>query len=186
MLDQMLSKWGRRIAGAVMVVLAAYVLWATFTETGPAAWLITAQVSLIGRYSLKLTAALLLLPAVLGAYGVGYLYDYLTGQGKFRPRREVRIVAVPPGPAPEEVRRAWVGLVLPLGPAETGPRPIRTTGTGEEKVSYVVDAARALQILAAHAPEAALWWKRNAPAYSQPGRALLFSPEACQEVEGPT
>jgi hypothetical protein len=183
MLEQKLSKWGRRIAGALMVVLGVYILWATFTQTGPAAWLIEVQGSLIGGYSLKLTAVLLFVPAMLGAYGAGFLYDYLTKQGQFQPRREVRVVAVPPGPAPEEVRRAWVGLILPLGPGETGPRPVKTAGA-EEKVGYVVDAPRALQVLAAHAPEAALWWKQNAPAYCQPGRALVFAPEACQLVEG--
>jgi hypothetical protein len=184
MLDQMLSKWGRRIAGAAVILLGAYVLWATFTETGPAAWLIELQSDLLGRYSLKLTAALLLLPAVLLGYGVGFLYDYLTGQGRFRPRREVRIVAVSPGPAPEEVRQAWVGLIVPLGAGETGPRPVKTAA-GEEKVGYVVDSHRALQVLAAHAPAAAAWWKKNAPDYLQPGRALFFPPESCQEVEGP-
>jgi hypothetical protein len=184
MLEQKLSKPGRWVFGAVMVVLGVYIMWATFTESGPAAWLIEGQARLIGGYSLKLTFALLFLPAAFAAYGVGCLYDYLTGQGMFRPRKEVRIVAVSPGPAPEEVRKAWVGLVVPLGPGETGPRPA-PTATGEEKVGYVVDSARALQILAAHAPEAALWWKRNAPAYYQPGRSILFPPEVCQEVEGP-
>ena len=33
----------------------------------------------------------------------------------------VRIIATPPGEAPEEVRRAWVGLELPLAAGETGP-----------------------------------------------------------------
>ena len=183
MLEQKLSAWGRRIFGAVMVVFGAYILWATFTQTGPAAWLIAAQETLIGGYSLKLTAVLLFLPAVFAAYGVGCLYDYLTGQGMFRPRREVRIVAVSPGAAPEEVRRAWVGLIVPLAAGETGPRPARTAA-GEEKVGYVVDSLRALQVLAAHAPAAAAWWKKNAPGYLQPGRSLLFPPEACEEVEG--
>ncbi len=184
MLEQQLSKVGKGIAGAVTIVLGAYILYATFTESGPAGWLIEAQAKLIGRYSLKLTAVLLLLPAMLGAYGVGFLYDYLTKQGKFRPRREVRIVGVSPGPAPEEVRRAWVGLIVPLSLGETGPRPIRTAA-GEEKVGYVVDSRRALQVLAAHAPAAAAWWKKNAPSHLQPGRTLLFPPDVCQEVEGP-
>jgi len=29
-------------------------------------------------------------------------------------RRYIRIVAVPPGEAPEEVRKAWVGVRIPL------------------------------------------------------------------------
>ena len=183
MLEQKLSKPGRWVFGVALALLGVYILWATFTESGPAAWLMAAQARLIGGYSGKLTIALLLLPAAFAAFGVAVLFDYLTGRGMFRPRKEVRIVAVSPGPAPEEVRKAWVGLVVPLGPGETGPRPARTAA-GEEKVGYVVDSARALPILAAHAPEAALWWKRNAPGYYQPGRSLLFPPEACQEVEG--
>jgi hypothetical protein len=185
MLEQKLSKWGRRIAGALMIVLGAGILWATFTESGPAAWLIEAQAALTGAYSLKLTAVLLFVPAMLAAFGVGFLYDYLTKQGYFQPRREVRIVAVSPGPAPEEVRRAWVGLVVPLAAGETGPRPAKTAGAAEEKVGYVVDSHRALKVLEANAPAAAAWWKKNAPAYLQPGRSLLFPPEVCQEVEGP-
>jgi hypothetical protein len=184
MLDKMLSKWGLRISGAVIVLLGAYILYATITETGPAGWLIEVQSNLIGRYSLKVTGALLLLPAVLLGYAVGFLYDYLTGKGQFRPRRQVRIVGISPGPAPEEVRRAWVGLIVPLAVGEAGPRAVRTAGNAEEKVGYVVDSARALQILAAHAPAEAAWWDKNAPDYLQPGRALLFPPEACQEVEG--
>ena len=31
----------------------------------------------------------------------------------------IRIIAVPPGEAPEEIRRAWVGLVLPLAFGES-------------------------------------------------------------------
>jgi hypothetical protein len=185
MLEQQLSKAGKGIAWVLMALLGAYILYATFSESGPAAWLIEAQAMLIGGYSLKLTAVLLFLPAAFAAYGAGFLYDYLTGEGKFRPRREVRIVGVSPGPAPEEVRRAWVGLIVPLALGETGPRQVKTAGNGEEKVGYVVDSQRALQVLAAHAPAAAAWWKRNAPDYLQPGRALLFPPEVCQEVEGP-
>lgn len=185
MLEQQLSKVGKGVAWVLMAVLGAYILYATFSESGPAAWLIDLQVSLMGRYSLKLTAVLLLLPAMLGAYGVGSLYDYLTQQGRFQPRRQVRIVAVSPGPAPEEVRRAWVGLTVPLAAGETEPRPVRTTGTGEEKVGYVVDSHRALKVLEAHAPAAAAWWKKNAPGYLLPGRALLFPPEVCELVEGP-
>jgi hypothetical protein len=185
MLEQQLSKGGKAIAWVLMAVLGVYLMYATFTESGPAAWLIEAQANLIGGYSLKLTFVLLFLPAAFAAYGAGFLYDYLTGQGKFTPRREVRIVAVSPGPAPEEVRRAWVGLTVPLAAGETGPRPVKTAGNAEEKVGYVVDSARALAVLATHAPAAAAWWKKNAPDYLQPGRALLFPPESCQEVEGP-
>src|SRR5947199_83534 len=41
---------------------------------------------------------------------------------------DIRIIDVPPGEAPEWVRRAWVGLVLPLAPGEYGPRVLAAAG----------------------------------------------------------
>jgi hypothetical protein len=34
---------------------------------------------------------------------------------------EICIVDVPPGEAPAAIRRAWVGLILPLKPGTSGP-----------------------------------------------------------------
>jgi hypothetical protein len=114
-------------------------------------------------------------------------------------RMKVRIVGVPPGEAPEWVREQWVGLVLPLADGEEGARSVRTWGvltgpktlpaclcrlfTGKYTRAYgfVVDAPRALEILAGHAPEAAQWWDTHT-AYRQPGRKFVFPAEACQEL----
>lgn len=41
---------------------------------------------------------------------------------------KIRITDIPGGEAPLEIRRAWVGLVLPLAPGEDGPRTPRTAG----------------------------------------------------------
>ena len=40
----------------------------------------------------------------------------------------VRIIGTPPGEAPEEVRRAWVGMVLPLAPGQSGSTAGRSFG----------------------------------------------------------
>src|SRR5437899_1756277 len=114
---------------------------------------------------------------------------------------KVCVVAVPPGEAPEWVRKQWVGLVLPLAAGEDGARPVRTWGalTGPKTLpaqvwclltgkynrvhGFVVDAPRALEILAASAPEAAQWCRTHT-AYGQSGRKLIFPAETCQEHDG--
>jgi hypothetical protein len=112
----------------------------------------------------------------------------------------VRIIATPPGEAPEEVRRAWVGLHLPLAAGETGPRtrPVggvltgaRTflgklfkllTGRRRYQYGYVIDAPQALVLLADKAPWAARWWREHAPHCWEPGHRFLFAAEVCAEV----
>jgi hypothetical protein len=112
---------------------------------------------------------------------------------------EVRIVDVPPGEAPEWVRKQWVGLVLPLADGEEGARSVRTwsilkgpktlparlwrlcTGKYNRTHGFVVDARRAWEILADHAPDAAQWWHMHT-ASGQPARKLVFPAEVCQEL----
>jgi hypothetical protein len=111
----------------------------------------------------------------------------------------IRITAVPPGEAPPEVRRAWVGLLLPLAPGEVGPRTMQTSGvlTGprnllvsllhvllgwtKQQSGYVVDAAQAVWLLGAEAPEAAAWWHENASHMLQQGRRFMFPSWCCRE-----
>jgi hypothetical protein len=112
----------------------------------------------------------------------------------------IRIIATPPGEAPEEVRRAWVGLELPLAAGETGPRDLPVGGvltgartflgklfnllTGQRRYAhgYVIDAPQALVLLAEKSPRAALWWREHAPHCWQPGQVFLFHPEVCAEL----
>jgi hypothetical protein len=117
----------------------------------------------------------------------------------------IRIIATPPGEPPEEVRRAWVGLELPLAAGETGPRTVPTgsvlsgprtfvgtllaqlTGRSRQERGYVIDARQALALLAAKAPWAAQWWRERAPHCWQAGRRFLFAAQVCVEVgDGPT
>ena len=110
----------------------------------------------------------------------------------------VRIISRPPGEAPEEVRQAWVGLVLPL--AVSGAQTKQTTGVltrpktflglllallfgrTERQTGYIVDAHRAVEILEKHAPYAAKWWRENAAPAIMPGKRFLFAAQACQEL----
>lgn len=102
----------------------------------------------------------------------------------------IRIVAIPPGDAPEHVRQAWVGLELPLRNGATAPAPEIVVGALSGKVAdfepgYVVDGILAIHRLAAHSPEAAAWWRENAPLVLKPGYDLFFPSEACERVALP-
>jgi hypothetical protein len=112
----------------------------------------------------------------------------------------IRIIAMPPGEAPEEVRRAWIGLDLPLAAGETGPRVIanqgvlsgartflailraRLAGRTRLEYGYVIDGQQALVLLAEKAPWAAQWWRECAPHTWNPGYKFVFSAEICAEI----
>lgn len=103
----------------------------------------------------------------------------------------IRIVKPPPGDAPQHVRTAWVGLVLPLAAGEIGPR--REVPTllgfgylrrvfGVPRWYYVVSADAALNVLERAAPAAAAWWRVNAADRIEPGQTLAFPAWACETV----
>ena len=111
----------------------------------------------------------------------------------------IRITDVPPGEAPDWVRRAWVGMVLPLAPGETGPRTPHTAGvlTGprgclmmllaillgrtSRETGYVVEGPVAVELLAEKNEEAARWWQEEAPHVLRRGHRFVFQAEVCQE-----
>lgn len=118
----------------------------------------------------------------------------------------VKIVALPAGEAPEDIRKAWIGLVLPLAP-EDGNGPIkeigygvlsrksalgilgrlwrRITGRPNSSRQYAVPADEALAILTQTAPDAASWWRMNAPYLFGVGDRFGFASEVCEEVTYP-
>lgn len=86
MLERMLSKWGYRVYFGVVIALMAYVFWGTFTNAGLAGWLNEMQANVLaGRFFPSLTVVLLLIPVLAIAFPVGFLCDYLTGQGIYAP-----------------------------------------------------------------------------------------------------
>jgi hypothetical protein len=225
MLDQHLSRWGKRVAFVMVAVGGLYAFWAAVNQTGLARPVIAFQLRILGVFSPKMTGTVLLIPAVLGGYACGFLFDFVTRQGAFKSRadseqrfgencddpfnpatfgqiRKVRIVAVPPGEAPESVRKAWVGLELPIISGGTsGPREVKAHGvlSGPKNVAetvaralngevshtergFVVDAATAVDILAQKSPDAARWWEENVPHSLQRGRKFVFAAHVCKEV----
>ncbi len=112
----------------------------------------------------------------------------------------IKIVATPPGEAPEPIREAWVGLVLPLvvpsvrqmwaaGGVLTMPKTVwgewlrRLLGLGKFESGYIVDVATAIALLERSAPQAAQWWRENTPHLLARVHYFIFAPDVCQETD---
>ena len=118
-----------------------------------------------------------------------------------RVNASVRVVGVPPGDAPLWVREKWVGLELPLIRSAT-PKEYFTFGVvsapgtwvaqlwalvrgrADRTSGYVVEGARALDILQQSSPEAAAWWREHAPQFVAPKGYLVFHANVCEVVGG--
>ena len=114
----------------------------------------------------------------------------------------IRIVDVPPGEAPEHIRRAWVGLIIPLPHGRsakrrtilghgvlTGPKSLLgnvwalLTRRYVKWDAYTVDASAAVDALARSQPDAAQWWRENTPYLLKPGKKLAFPADVCELQE---
>jgi hypothetical protein len=112
---------------------------------------------------------------------------------------KIRIVQPPIGEAPSWVRQAWVGLDLPvvrnarsgayLGfDVLSGPKsPLGglwglLRGKARRITGYPVYAASAVDVLAVSNPDAAVWWRENAPHLLRPGRIFLCNEDACSPL----
>ena len=126
-----------------------------------------------------------------GVVGIGLIVIIV---GAIKSAREsasagrIRIIALPPGEAPEYVRRGWVGLELPLALGEAGPRQITTVGVlsgrGQETtVGYAAPGPTAVALLTHHDREAAQWWRENAPHVLDARFLFVFAVECCEKVD---
>jgi hypothetical protein len=100
----------------------------------------------------------------------------------------LRIVRLPPGEAPEEIRRAWIGTELPLKRRQLKPQVVRTVGVqtnsaGQPEAGYAVDGKLAVAALASHSPAAADWWREHAPHVVMRGYQLEFPEGVCEVVK---
>ena len=113
----------------------------------------------------------------------------------------VRIFAVPPGEAPAWVREKWVGLELPLAqrvPTSTsrltagvlsGPRTAFAVlsslmhGQYQRPRGFTVNVLEAIRVLESSSPEAANWWRVNAPHLMKPSHCFLFPEDVGTIVE---
>lgn len=113
----------------------------------------------------------------------------------------IEIIATPPGEAPEEIRKRWIGVVIPL-PANaqteqeqtgygvlTGPRSwflallpflhkTKVTWKG-----YGVSGLNAVEALAKKDESAAEWWRKNTPHLMRRHWQLFFPADVCRTVE---
>lgn len=112
---------------------------------------------------------------------------------------QVRIISVPPGEAPLDVRRAWVGVIVPL-PADHPEKPVRVltsgvltaprtllgriwsrlTGRTQWWTGYTLEGVDCMDALTRSSPSAAQWWRDNTPIILQPGYRLVFPSDSCQ------
>ena len=108
----------------------------------------------------------------------------------------IRIVHPPAGEAPDNIRAAWVGLVLPVAGPQclvvsrtqgvlSGPRGRLggilhiLLGRTKSERGYRVKSAIAIDCLSKHAPDAAEWWRQNTPHLLKPNGVILFQEAAC-------
>lgn len=116
---------------------------------------------------------------------------------------QVRIISTPPGEAPLDVRRAWVGVVVPL-PADHPEEPVRVltdgvltaprtmlgriwsrlTGRTQWWTGFALEGAECISALARSSPSAAQWWRDNTPRFLEPGHRLVFPSNSCELLRG--
>lgn len=97
---------------------------------------------------------------------------------------KIKIIGVPPGQAPEKIRKQWVGLVLPVEENAPGPEEgiqigIRG-GQPENLGGYPVRTQDAIELLKEKSPQTAKWWERNFPPSVIP--RLVFSKTVCEII----
>ena len=102
------------------------------------------------------------------------------------------VTSIPPGEAPLWEREKWVGLSLPLAQRGSAPRTYLTSGVItrprtffrslvalfagklERQTGFCIETRAAIEVLAKASPEAAAWWRENAPHEMSAGRYFLF------------
>ncbi len=113
----------------------------------------------------------------------------------------LRITFVPPGEAPLWVREKWVGLTLPLALGQGARRTLLTSGVlsgpkgflawfgaffrGEltTRSGFPVEVRTAIEVLERSSPEAAKWWRENAPHLLKGRRYFVFAESSGQIVD---
>ena len=103
-------------------------------------------------------------------------------------KRRIRIVNMPSGEAPLEIRKQWIGLELPLAGADECAVQVPVCGvlTGiiapENTIGYPVFVEDAISLLEMKSPAAAAWWRANTPHLFTGNRVLIFEECVCQMI----
>lgn len=88
MIERMFSPRGFKIYFFSNLGLVCYVLWLRFTNSGIIAWMDQFQARYLfsGTHSHELSVVILFFPILFVSFAIGFLYDFLTGQGIFSGR----------------------------------------------------------------------------------------------------
>lgn len=115
-------------------------------------------------------------------------------------RSLVRIVATPNGEAPVHVRTAWIGVVVPLASEVAAAQDFTPSGvlTGKRPPlllrawaalrgrsmsrGFEVPIVASIDILGQVRPDAARWWRENAPWLFVSGGTWFFDEASCELV----
>ena len=94
----------------------------------------------------------------------------------------IRIIGVPPGQAPLEVRKQWVGLELPVDgtPPEPSHQMGARFGQPENLGGYRIRTEDAMLALVEKAPDAASWWNSHLPLAVT--SHLVFRRDVCEVI----
>ncbi len=114
----------------------------------------------------------------------------------------IKIIDTPPGKAPEEIRKQWVRLVLPLAPPENRKSNMQVlltkpkcylgifVASREEDFltngAYFVSSPEAIGVLSIASGAAARWWCKTVPHFLKPHSAFLFSAACCIPLDEDT
>ena len=100
---------------------------------------------------------------------------------------QIEIIAIPPGDAPEWVRKKWLGCIFPVvedcfdEPITDGLAAGALGGVPKNTDGYRVDTEEALRVLEGKSQEAANWWRKTMPevwGYMSP--QLVFKRGVCR------
>ena len=100
---------------------------------------------------------------------------------------KIRVIKRPEGEAPDWVRDAWIGLIIPLA-EDGGVGEGKTFGTltGESQgysLGFRITPKTAVGVLEEHHPDAASWWKERCPTIWKEGATFRFQLDECEVVE---
>ncbi len=91
--------------------------------------------------------------------------------------KKMKIIAIPPGFAPEEIRKQWLGIEIPLLGKDDQPTSLRI-GNGNSG-GYTVQTQDAIDALrASDKNEAAEFWEQF-----NLGSQLVFKTECCEIID---
>lgn len=100
----------------------------------------------------------------------------------------IRIIRIPVGEAPDEIKLKWIGLVLPCFPTcgyhEDKEKGVLTDAESDRRRTFSVPQKETLEILAGFHPEAAAWWRAHGFPQDGPNACFGFGEDEADIESG--